>query len=211
MHERLLLLLDRLRYGSCPEAARSRRQGGDGRLLSEPGSLVPIYKRDHMLGAPSAPITLVEYGDYECRSCRDLDTRIQGFLHAAGDQTRFVFRHYPFGKLHPHAQLAAEAAEAAEAAAAQGKFWEMHRTLFRNQHQLGKKVLLDYAQLLGLELERFECGLRHRVYRDRVNTDFRSGVSNGVYSIPTLFINGFRNGSDLDDSALQDLTAPPGH
>ena len=93
----------------------------------------PVSARDHIRGAPDAPITLVEYGDYECPYCRALTTVVDGLLERLGDRLRFVFRHFPLTPAHPHAF---HAAEAAEAAAAQGKFWELHDLLFTPQQGL---------------------------------------------------------------------------
>jgi predicted DsbA family dithiol-disulfide isomerase len=96
------------------------------------------------------------------------------------------------------------AAEAAEAAGAQGKFWEMHDLLFRGQDALCKKHLLRYAEMLALDLRRFCWELKNRIYRDRVRQDFRSGVMNGVYSTPAVFINGVRYAGPLGLEALLD-------
>src|SRR2546421_3468870 len=100
----------------------------EGNLLSE-----PVTERDHAIGPPSAPVTIVEYGDYECPSCLNALPIIDQVRRSLGERLRFVFRHFPQSSIHPHASVAAEAAEAA---AEQGKFWEMHEALFRHQEEL---------------------------------------------------------------------------
>jgi protein-disulfide isomerase len=165
------------------------------------GPFQAMPKQDHARGPDSAPITLVEYGDYQCTQCGEAYLEIEKLREVLGDRLRFVFRQYPYAKLHPQAELAAEAAEAA---GAQGRFWEMHDLLFRRQDALRKKHLLRYAETLGLNRGRFCWELKNRVYRDRVRRDFRSGVINGVYSTPTVFINGVRHAGALTTEALLD-------
>ena len=111
--------------------------------------LMPDDATDHILGPASAPVTLVEYGDFECPSCLQAHGAIQIMVSHFGEQLRFVFRHFPLREVHPHAELAAEAAEAA---GAQGKFWPMYDLLFTHSQHLKEKHLLDYAGLLELDL-----------------------------------------------------------
>lgn len=202
--KRFLRFLEGLRSGLfrtyCLDAKTVPSPTGD-RVVADVGSFLPIYERDHVVGPDSAPVTLVEYGDYECAECGRLYRDIAGLLAASGDQIRFVFRQYPFAKLHTHAELAAEAAEAA---AAQGKFWEMHEMLFLHQSALREKDLLGYARTLGIDLDRFRCELGNRVHRERVRVDFRSGVSNGVFGTPSIFINGIRHSGAMGRESLRD-------
>src|ERR1700688_4501669 len=105
--------------------------------------LAPVSEDDHVQGPPSAGLTLVEYGDYECPDCGQLFEIIRDLQATLGDRLRIVYRHYPLSGSHPRAQ---EAAEAAEAAGAQGRFWEMHDLLFRNQNALSHKDLVGYGE-----------------------------------------------------------------
>src|SRR5262245_46993660 len=109
----------------------------------------PVGPRDHALGRETAPITIVEYGDYECPDCLNAVPVIQQVQARLGERLRFVFRHFPRSSIHPHASVAAEAAEAA---ADQGKFWEMHQALFEHQKELADLDLAHLALTLGLEI-----------------------------------------------------------
>ena len=158
---------------------------------------LPVSERDHVQGLATAPITLVEYGDYECPNCGEAYPVVKELQEQLGERLRFVFRNFPLTKAHPHAQ---NAAEAAEAAAAQGRFWEMHDVLFENQEKLGDNNLIRYANKLGLDATRFQSELSGHVHEARVREDFMSGVRSGVNGTPGFFINGVPyNGSyDFD-------------
>jgi len=144
---------------------------------------------EHLLGPEDAPVTLVEYGDYECPHCARAEPVVRELIEAHPDEVRFVFRHLPLLDVHPRSQLAAEAAEAA---GAQGKYWEMHRMLFDNQHALEEADLLKYARILGLNMEWFEHDLEASRYVLRVERDVESAEMSGVVGTPTFFINGRR-------------------
>ena len=161
--------------------------------------LLPIQPDDHVQGGQDASYTLVEYGDYECPACGQLFQTIHELRAELGGELRIVFRQYPRSGVHPHAQ---QAAEAAEAAGEQGRFWEMHDLLFRNQNALKTKDLQKYAQQLSLDMARFREELKKRTNEDRVREDFRRGVENGVYGTPGLFINGIRYDGALDRDSL---------
>lgn len=150
---------------------------------------VPVSATDHILGPPAAPVTLVEYGDFECPNCEAAFPVIRDLVASLGDRLRFVFRHFPITLRHDHAQ---KAAEAAEAAGAQGKFWEMHDILFRHQDDLDRESLESYARTLGLDLERFNAEMSNGTYADRVYDDLDSGQASGVSWTPTFFLNGER-------------------
>jgi protein-disulfide isomerase len=170
-------------------------------LLDRPRVTIPVSERDHVLGPETALATLLEYGDYECPFCRAAQPSVKQVLQALGDELRFAYRHFPLTQIHPHAALAAEAAEAA---GAQGRFWEMHDLLFTNQDRLSIKDLLVYAQLVGLDLERFALDLEQHTYRPKVREDFMSGVRSGVNGTPTFFINGIRhNGGFTPDELIE--------
>jgi len=170
--------------------------------VETPTLALPVSdRRDHIRGAPTAPVTLVEYGDFECPHCGQAHYILDELMEQMADQVRLVFRHFPLTQIHPHAQ---RAAEAAEAAAAQDAFWEMHDMLFENQDALDDESLLDYAQAIGLDTPRFQAELLRSVYTPRVKEDFLSGVRSGVNGTPTFFINGRRHDGprDLESLAL---------
>ena len=146
--------------------------------------------RDHIRGPADAPVTLVEYGDYECPYCGAAYPIIKNVQERMGKRLRFVFRNFPLSASHDHAQ---QAAEAAEAAAAQGQFWEMHDLLFENQDRLGDQDLHSYAERLGLDVGRFDAELSGHVHAELVREDVLSGVRSGVNGTPTFYINGVRH------------------
>ncbi len=163
---------------------------------------IPVSQRDHIQGSAMAPVTLVEYGDYECPYCGAAFPIVKQIQQRMGDQLRFVFRNFPLTTVHPHAQ---EAAEAAELAGAQDKFWEMHDTLFNHQSALDTPHLLQYAKSLGLDLEDSEDDLLSHRFAGRVREDFLGGIRSGVNGTPTFFINGQRHEGSYDYATL--LTA----
>jgi protein-disulfide isomerase len=166
---------------------------------------VPVSVRDHSLGPAQAPVTLVEYGDFECPHCAAAYPVIRGLLDTLGGRVRFVFRHFPITVSHDHAQ---KAAEAAEAAAEQGRFWEMHDLLFRNQDALDSESLVGYARELKMDVERFRRDLAGGVYADRVYEDLVSGQNSDVHWTPTFFLNGVRYGVARDlDGLVRAVTA----
>jgi len=158
--------------------------------------LVAVNDGDHVVGSPSAPVVLVEYGDFECPHCGRAYPIIEKVRRELGRDLCFVFRHFPLTEIHPHAQMAAEAAEAA---GAQRKFWEMHHTLFEHQDALEPEALASYADALGLNVARFATELTDGIHRKKVRDDFRGGVRSGVNGTPTFFINGIRFDGDWSD------------
>jgi protein-disulfide isomerase len=161
---------------------------------------VPVTDgRDHIQGPPEAPVTLVEYGDYQCPYCGAAYPIIKQVQEEMGSDLRFVFRNFPIVTAHPHAETAAEAAEAA---AAQGKFWEMHDLIYENQKRLRDDDLRGYAASLGLELATFDRDLAEHAYASRVHEDFMSGVRSGVNGTPTFYINGIRYDDPYDPGTL---------
>jgi protein-disulfide isomerase len=151
---------------------------------------LPANERDHSRGPAEAPITLVEYGDFECPFCGMAYPAVKDVQRRLGNRLRYVYRHFPRTQEHPHAHLAAEAAEAA---AAQGRFWEMHDLLFEHQRALEPDDLVSYAAQLGLDTDRFRRELETHAYHDRVRRDVRSALRSGVHGTPTFFINGARH------------------
>jgi len=158
-----------------------------------------VSARDHIEGPNDAPVTLVEYGDYECPYCGRAYPIVKKLQHELGSQLRFVFRNFPLKEIHPHAQ---HAAEAAEAAAAQGRFAEMHDALFEHQRDLRDLRLSEHAAAIGLDVARFEKDLADHTYAARVREDFLSGLRSGVNGTPTFFINGLRHNGPWDFEVL---------
>lgn len=164
---------------------------------------LPVGQRDHIEGLDTAPVTLVEYGDYECPYCGDAYPIIKEVQKNLGNKLRFIFRNFPITQIHPHAQ---HAAEAAEAAAAQNKFWEMHDYLYEHQQALDDNHLEKYASKLGLDITKFNHDMASHAYAQRVREDFLSGVRSGVNGTPTFYINGIRyNGSGDLETLLKTL------
>jgi Na+/H+ antiporter NhaA len=155
-------------------------------------------RRDHIRGPMAAPVTVIEYGDFECPFCGRAEPAVRELLAGFGD-VRYVWRHLPLTDVHPHAQLAAEAAEAA---AAQGAFWEMHDMLLRHQDALRPADLVGYAAALGLNVERFARDLRRHVYASRVAEDVDTADLGGVSGTPTFFVNGQRHHGAYDIDSL---------
>jgi len=147
----------------------------------------PVDRSDHVIGPESAPVVVVEYGDFECPSCKQAYPAVKQLLQHFESRVRFAFRHFPLTEVHPHAMAAAEAAEAA---GAQHKFWQMHDMLFEHQLHLKEKDLRRYAETLELDLERFDYELRDEVYRQRVNEHIEGGRQSGVRATPTFFVDG---------------------
>src|SRR6476619_6523579 len=128
----------------------------------------PVTARDHTIGSLPAPITIVEYGDYECPDCVNAVPIVREVRRALADRLCFAFRHFPRSSIHPHASAAAEAAEAA---ADQGKFWEMHEALFRHQKELGEIDFSHLALTLGMEIYKFELSRTLESHRRRIRAD----------------------------------------
>jgi len=154
--------------------------------------------RDHIQGPMNAPVTLVEYGDYECPYCGQAYPIVKQVQEELGDDLRFVFRNFPLENMHPHAERAAEAAEAAGAQGAEA-FWAMHDYLYEHQDDLTDDDLMNYAAELGLDTDRFKQDFETSTFEDRVQDDFQSGIRSGVNGTPTFFINGERFDGDWTD------------
>ncbi len=171
-----------------PVRRRLRALLGTAEVITD--LVVPVDpSRDHLRGPKQAPVTVVEYGDFECPYCGQAEPAVRELLRDFGD-VRYVWRHLPLRDVHPEAQLAAEAAEAA---ARQGAFWEMHDRLFDHQDALSARDLIGHAAALGLDTERFAADLRKHVGMAHVNEDVDSADLSGVSGTPTFFINGKRH------------------
>jgi len=181
-----------------PARVRARQLSGTA------DDLVDLYddvnpEHDHVRGADDAPVTLVEYGDYQCPYCGQAEVVIRQLLDSFGDELRYVWRHLPLEDVHPNAQ---RAAEAAEAASAQGRFWAMHDTLLTHQDELAPRDLRRHAASVGLDVDRFVEDLRTREHAERVADDVRSADASGVTGTPTFFVNGQRHQGAYDVPTL---------
>jgi protein-disulfide isomerase len=156
-------------------------------------------ERDHIRGRLDAPVTLLEYGDFQCPYCGAAHPVVENVRRTEGDNLRFAFRHFPMTTVHP---LAERAAEAAEVAGSQGKFWEMHDILYENQKRLGDDDLRGYAEQLDLDVAVFDRELAEHVHAERVREDFMSGVRSGVNGTPTFYVNGVRHDGGYDAESL---------
>ena len=148
-----------------------------------------VSAKDHAAGPDGAPVTLVEYGDYECPHCGRAHPVVKAVQRELEGQLRFVFRNFPLAEAHPHALLAAQAAEAA---GAQDHFWEMHDMIFEHQDALELPDIVGCAESLGIDTTRLQADLEAGTFAKKVRDDFRSGVRSGVNGTPTFFINGSR-------------------
>jgi protein-disulfide isomerase len=167
-----------------------------------------LSESDHLRGSLSAPLSLVEFGDFECPYCGKAYPVVEAIKEALGDRLCFAFRQFPIAGSHPHATLAAEAAECA---GAQGRFWEMHRMLYTHQDTLTLPYLEQFAVLLHIDVRQFVRDLASHKYLDRVRAGVRSGAVSGVAGTPSFFINGQRHDGSYDyDSLMRALAAGAG-
>jgi len=148
---------------------------------------VPVNATDHNLGPSHAPVTVVEYGDFECPNCKQAAPAVKLLLQRFAGQVRFIYRHFPLEEVHPHAL---HAALASEVAAAQRKFWPMHDLLFENQAHLKLPQLRRYGERLELDMVRYDADMADTVYLQRVREDIEGGRSSGARATPTFFVNG---------------------
>ena len=148
---------------------------------------VPVGAIDHVLGPAHAPVTVVEYADFECPNCKQAAPAVKLLLQRFAERVRFVFRHSPIEQVHPHAL---QAAEAAECAGGQGRFWPMHDLLFEHQLQLKTQQLRAYAGQLGLDMARYGAEMEDHIYLQRIREHQQSGHDSGVRGTPTFFVNG---------------------
>jgi protein-disulfide isomerase len=180
-----------------PQPVRIKALLGTSQLLTDLADPVDP-DQDHYRGPEEAPVTLVEYGDFQCPYCGRAEPVVRELLADFGD-VRYVWRHLPLTDVHPNAQLAAEASEAA---AAQGQFWEMHDLLLAHQDALRPPDLMRYAEELGLDVDRFSDELRRHVYAGRVAEDVDSADLSTVSGTPTFFINDVRHQGAYDIETL---------
>jgi protein-disulfide isomerase len=165
----------------------------------------PVSTRDHAAGPADAPVTLVEYGDYQCPYCRAAYPVVKRLQKKLGKKLRFVFRNFPVTQAHPYALIAAETAEAA---ALQGRFWEMHDLLFEQQDSLTPDSIPVWAKKIGLDLDQFGNDIRQGVVAKRIKEDRQSGIRSGVNGTPTFYINGTRYDGPNDYESLLEALEP---
>jgi len=180
---------------------------------AQPQLTPPVNAHDHVQGPADAPVTLVEFGDYECPHCGRAYPIVKDLQARLGDRLRFVYRNFPLAESHPYAE---HAAEAAEAAGDRGKFWPMHDLLFEHQDALDDADLVRYAAALGLDAGAVAREIENDTHLERIRADFMSGVRSGVNGTPTFFINGSRFDGVWDDlrsflAALEDTAASGAH
>jgi protein-disulfide isomerase len=169
---------------------------------------IAVSADDHIQGSPTAPCSLVEYGDYQCPYCGAAYPMVKQLQKHFGKRLSFVFRNFPLTQMHPWAE---PAAEVAEFAGANGKFWEMHDLLYENQENLGEDLFLKLAAKLKLSTLQLETAVAEHTYLARVRADFAGGVRSGVNGTPTFFVNGQRHNGPSDFDSLSEaieLAAP---
>ena len=160
----------------------------------------PVGQQDHRIGKPSATVTLIEYGDYQCSHCGYVYPLIKKLAKQFSSELVFVFRNFPLQESHPAAMIAAQAAEAA---ALQHKFWEMHDLIYEHQDELDKDNLMYFAETLNLNIEKFIRDSESHIVLSKIESDFESGVRSGVNGTPTFFIN--ENRLDSYDETYESL------
>ena len=185
-------------------------------MTTDQGTLrPPVGADDHVLGPYEAPVTLVEYGDFQCPHCRRAHGVLPKVLKRLGSRVRFVFRHFPLVESHPDALHAAEAAESVAAQAGEEAFWRMHDLMYDHQRDsddsLDDAHLVRYAEQAGADPATVGLDLAGGTYEERVKASFMTGVRSGVNGTPTFFINGVRFDGDwtrVDSfaAALEDVT-----
>ncbi|MET8912306.1 thioredoxin domain-containing protein [Micromonospora sp. NPDC004551] len=160
---------------------------------------LPVTGTDHARGPADAPVTLVEYGDFQCRFCGAAYTNLAEVLRQRADTVRLVYRHFPIANVHPYAE---SAAETAEAAGRRGRFWEMHDWLYEHQDQLDPVHLSLGVEQLGLPPDEVGAEVGRHAHADRVRQDFVGGIRSGVDATPTLFVNEVRHDGGYDLAEL---------
>lgn len=160
---------------------------------------IPINDQDHVLGPADAPVTLVEYGDYQCPHCQAAWPQVEMILRYFGRDLRYAYRHFPISTMHP---MAKPAAETAEFAGAHGQFWDVHATIFANGDRLSAGSLLALARQHGLDAVELQRALDQGLYAAKIDADFLGGVRTGVNGTPCFFVNGARHNGPYDAMSL---------
>ncbi len=165
---------------------------------------VPVQSTDHAHGGEHARVTVIEYGDFECPSCKMAAQTATLLLEKYPLDVRFIFRHFPLEEAHPHALMAAQASEAA---GAQGKFWAMHDRLFANQAHLGSHDLRRYADEVGLDPVRYTAEMQDQVYLQTVRDSSVGGRLSRIRATPTFFVDGVVQDISFGLQRLHDAVA----
>ncbi|MGC5020885.1 DsbA family protein [Micromonospora sp. DT47] len=168
-------------------------------LQATPRLRVPVTEHDHIRGPVDAPVTVVQYSDFQCRFCGAAYPNLAEVLRQRSDTVRLIYRHFPIANVHPYAE---SAAEVAEAAGRRGRFWEMHDWLFEHQDQLDPVHLSLGVEQLGLPPDELRAEVDRHEHADRVRHDFVGGIRSGVHATPTLFVNGTRHEGGYDVAEL---------
>lgn len=163
---------------------------------------VPVSKDDHVLGAMDAPITLVEYGDYQCPFCAAAQPRVQRLIAKFGNDLRFVYRHFPLTQAH---EFAALAAMTAESAGLQGKFWQMHESLYKNQAIFGLDGFRRIAQRLDIDIDAFQEHLSDEILAAKIQQNFLGGLRSGVNGTPSFYLNNEKINALPDVDSLKSM------
>ena len=173
--------------------------------MSEHGRVsISVGPDDHSRGPLDAKLTVVEYGDYQCPYCGQAHPIVERMRTAFADSMRLIFRNLPLVDVHPHAEAAAEIAEAV---GEQGKFWEIHDTIYENQHDLSDAALLGYVEQVGADVDKVKSDIADGGPRQRVEADFEGAIRSGANGTPTFFVNGLRyDGSWLYEPFFEYLT-----
>lgn len=161
----------------------------------------PVTETDHVRGPVDAPVTLVEYADFQCRFCGVAYANLAELLRQRADRVRLIYRHFPIANVHPYAD---DAAQVAEAAGIRGRFWELHDWLYEHQDQLDPVHLSLGVEQLGMSTDEIDAEAGQQAHGDRVRRDFVGGIRSGVDATPTLFVNGSRHDGGYE---LADLLA----
>jgi len=155
-------------------------------FLTKPKAVVTVDPL-RVRGNPAAPVTILEFADYQCPYCQAAEQGLKQVLEKYKDKVRLAFRDFPLQPIHPQAQSAAEASRCAEE---QGKFWEYHDLLFANQTSLGPKAYVEHARSVDLDVEQFGACLASGKFRAQIENDYQAGASSGVTGTPAFWING---------------------
>jgi protein-disulfide isomerase len=176
--------------------------------MNQPGHpvslAVPPEPQDHSHGPAHGRVTVVEYADFECPSCKNASKTAELLLERYPGQVRFIYRHFPLESAHPHAVLAAEASEAA---AAQGLFWPMHDLLFLNQAHLKEKDVARYAAQVGVDMVRYTAEMSDHIYLQKVREQMRGGSASHIRATPTFFVDGVVQDVSFGLQGLHDAVA----
>ncbi len=166
---------------------------------------ITVTEKSHIRGNTGAPVTIVEFSDFQCPFCRSFHPTLQQALADYPDKVRWVYKHFPLDQIHPQARSAAEASECVAEQKGNDGFWQFADALFENQSRLGETLFKELAQNLGLDMAQFESCLASRKYQDVVEADFKEGISLGVLGTPGSFVNGEAVEGAVSYSALKSV------